>query len=227
MLVPRSGCASPLRKVKQMDDKAISKLLEDMLRSEHAPPLTDSVVDAFLASEVECPEGIVNRVRARFVERVLADLRQEPVRKVEEKLSFGRWVEQARENARLSRQDVGAAIGKDQSFIESVESGFTLPWGLKTTELARIVSLFRLHVDAVSELVSRSFALSSVRIRGEVLARSHRGRMSQERGSSTRRALDMFLAQNVKDGELNEEVTNCLGALRDELRRMGALELLS
>ncbi len=216
-----------LRREKKMSDKDISEFLNDMLRSEHAPPLTDSVVDAFLASETECSEEMVNRVRVRFVEKVLADLHQEPVRKVEEKISLGRWLEQARERAHLGRHDIGAAIGRDQLFIESIETGDTQPWGLKVSELARIVSLFGLHIDAVSELISGSFALSNIRIQGEVLARSHRGRMSQERGSSTRRALDMFLARNVERCESSEEVTNCLTALRDELQRIGALELLS
>lgn len=208
-----------------MRGEDISELFERMMRSEHAPPLTDSVVDAFLASGAECPEEMVNRVRARFVEKVLFDMHRQPVRRVEEKLSFGRWVEHARESARLSRQDVGAAVGKDQSFIESVETGVTQPWVLKAGELARIVSLFRLHVDAASELIARSFALGSVRPRGEVLARSHRGKTSPGRGSYTRRSLDVPTERDAAGGEASGEVTNCLSALRDELRRTGASEL--
>lgn len=209
-----------------MSDEDVSKLLKEMLRSEHAPPLTDSVVDAFLSSEAECSNEMVDRVRARFVEKVLADLHRDPVKRVEGKLSFGRWVEQAREGARLSRHDLGSVLGKEQSFVESVETGGTQPWHMNSGELARIVSLFRLHVDAVSDLILRSFALNNVRLRGEVLARSHRGRMSLERGSSTRRALDMYLARNVSGGEPNEEVSECLNALRDELRRIEATDLV-
>src|SRR5205085_5128862 len=162
-LALRSVCVPLMRRRRKMSDEDISKLLEKMLRSEHAPPLTDSVVDAFLASEAECPDEMVDRVRACFVEKVLADLHRTPVKRGEGKLSFGRWVEQAREGARLSRHDLGSALDKDQSFVESVETGGTQPWHMKSRELARIVSLFRLHIDAVSGLILCSFALNNVR----------------------------------------------------------------
>ena len=209
-----------------MSDDEVSKILDEVLRSEYAPPLTDSIVDAFLSSDAECSDDMIEKVRSRFAEKVLADFQTEPVRHIEGKLSFGRWVEQRREEARLSKIDLSSILGVDPTFVESVETGRTQPWDLKATVLARIVLLFKLHIDAASDLILRSFALNNVRLRGEVLARSHSGRMSLERGSTTRRALDMYLSKNVSSGEPNEQVTKCLNSLRDELRRAGASDLV-
>jgi transcriptional regulator with XRE-family HTH domain len=209
-----------------MSDDEVSNILDEMLRSEYAPPLTDSIVDAFLSSDAECSNEMIDRVRARFAEKVLADFQTNPVKHIEGKLSFGRWVEQRREEARLSKADLSSNLGVDATFVESLETGRTQPWDLKEMVLARIVSLFRLHIDAASDLILRSFALNNVRLRGEVLARSHSGRMSLERGSSTRRALDMYLSKNVSSGEPNEQVIKCLNSLRDELLRLGASDLM-
>jgi transcriptional regulator with XRE-family HTH domain len=209
-----------------MGNNDISKLLTDMLRSEEAPPLTDSLVDAFLASDAECHEGMVDRVRARFVEKVLAESCGHDITRIVEKVPFGRWMEQTREAARLSRLDLSIALGKHEHFVEAIEIGNTMPWQLKCTELARVVALFRLHIHALSDLMERSFALSSARLSGEVMARSHRGKMSSDRGSSTRRALDMYLAKNASQREPSSEVNDCLNDLRLELRRMGCDQLV-
>ena len=169
-----------------------SKLLQAMLRSENGPPLNDAVVDAFLASATESPDNMIDRVRTRFVAKLLAEIYPHPIKHVEEKLSFGRWVEQARETARISRYDIGIAMGKNEPFIEAVETGTTQPWQMKASELASLVALFKLHINAISDLITCSLAISNVRLTGNVSARSHSGRMMSRRGSSTRRALDLF-----------------------------------
>src|SRR5262249_12497686 len=105
---------------KDILDQDILDLLEDTLCSEHAPPLTDSVVDAFLAAPVESTQASVDRMRARFVEKLFADLHQEPVKEVEDQ-PFGRWIEAERRRALLTESDIANAIGKEPLYVERLE----------------------------------------------------------------------------------------------------------
>jgi hypothetical protein len=169
---------------------------------------------------------MIDRVRTGFVVKLLAEIYPHPIKHVEEKLSFGRWVEQARETARISRYDIGIAMGKNEPFIEALETGTTQPWQLKTSELASLVALFKLHINAISDLVICSFAISNLRLSGNISARSHRGKMTSRRGSSTSRALDLFLANNASNSEPNDQVKDCLNRLRAELQQLGLNNLV-
>jgi transcriptional regulator with XRE-family HTH domain len=199
--------------------------LFDFFLSETSPSLTDVVVDAFLASAAQAPVESGKRVMALFVRRVLADLHKDPVKTVEQE-SFGRWIETVRRKARLTLADIGGAIGRDATFIAQLESGAIWPWASDSHDIARLIALFRLHIDAASALVQRSFTLSKAQITGNVVARAHGGKMTKERGSSTRRALDMFLARNAKAEQLDESIIEWLAELRTRLEDRGERALL-
>jgi len=208
-----------------MSDEDILELLEDTLCSENAPPLTDSVVDAFLAAPVEASQASVDRMRARFVERLLADLHQEPVKGVEDQ-PFGRWIEAERRRALLTEGDIANAIGKEPLYVEHLETGATYPWNLNPGDIAKLIRLFRIHISAVAQLISCSFNLSRTRLAGDVIGRAHGGHATKERGDSVKRALDLYMAKNAKKQEPSGELTAWLAEVRDRLKDQGAVDLL-
>lgn len=207
-----------------MSDEDILKLIEESSRSECAPPLTDSVVDAFLATPTECTEGAVDRMRARFVKKVLSDAQKAPVKEVGDQ-PFGRWIESVRKKARLTARDIGAAIGKDQTFIEKIENGTSLPWSLPLADITNLVRLFRVHINAFTQLITSSFTLSHARVSGDVIGRSHGGKATPERGDSLRRSLDRYLAKKAKKEELSEDVKNFIRELHKNLEQQQELDL--
>lgn len=142
-----------------MSDKEILELLRESFVSEDAPPLTAEEAEMFLSAPllVELPPATLKKMRKRSAEQALARLHQEPVRRVRSHLTFGEWVAQARESARLTLTDVAAAVGKEASFFDQVEREQILPWKLAPTVMASIVTLFRIHIDAIARLLETSF----------------------------------------------------------------------
>lgn len=209
-----------------MNEEDITKLLEMTLHSEDSPELNDAVVDAFLAIETKCPPEKTERVRARFVEKILSSVHCEPVQRVDKRWSFGRWIEATRESVRLTREDVATALHKDFTFVEKVEKGESLPWKCHPSDIADVVCLFRVHMDAVQQLVVNTVAVNQIHGLGSVSARSRSGLISSDRGETTKRALDMFLAHHAAPATPDTDVSNWLNALRDTLQQRGADYLL-
>ena len=206
-------------------DRDDSALL-DLFFSEDSPPLTDAVVDAFLASPAQATGESSKRVMTLFVGKVLADLHKDPIKVVGSE-PFGRWIETVRRNARLALADIGTAIGRDAAYIEKLESGTLWPWASDPQDIARLIFLFRLHIDAASALIQRSFALSKAHVSGDVIARAHGGKMTKERGNSTKRALDMFLSRKAKTEPLDQSINDWLTKVRLQLEGQGDQDLLS
>ena len=209
-----------------MNDEEILKLLEMTICSEHSPEISDEVADAILSRYEECPPEKTARVRARFVEKVILTLHPQPVRDVAAKWPLGRWIEAIRESLRLTREDIAAAIGKEVIFVERLERGEAPPWECDPDDVADMMRLFRLHSNAASQLVNNSAAVNQARGVRSAAARSRGGHASAERGESTRRALEMFLAHNAGPAKSDAAVSEWLEALRNALRRRGLNELL-
>lgn len=141
-----------------MGEKELLELLRESLVSEKSAPLTDAEADALLSAPVKQSPVNIKRLRQGVVERILSDLYQEPTREIRRRITFGRWIQQARKAARLSLDAVATAIGKDPSFIQRIEDEDVLPWTLTVNSVADVVILFRIHIDAVEQLLSNSFA---------------------------------------------------------------------
>jgi hypothetical protein len=86
--------------------------------------------------------------------------------------------------------------------------------------------LFRIHINAFSQLVLNSAAVSQVRDVGSVAARSRSGHASPDRGESTKRALDLFLAHNAPPAKPDDNISKWIDSVRDELRRRQLSDLL-
>lgn len=210
-----------------MSDEEISKLSRDLFRSKDAPELTDSEIEEFFSTPIESPPGLVEQVYAKFVAKVFADLHPTPVRSVREEIPLGRWIESVRKKARLTREGVATALGKDESFIERLETGDVLPWNLSEGEIADLANLFRIHKDAIPRLSKYSNIVNEGRAQLNFLAaRSHSGRMSKQRRESVMRALDLWLAHNIAPTELSKEIIDWLDRVHEELVRRQATDLL-
>ena len=209
-----------------MNDEEILKLLEMTICSEHSPEISDEVADAIMSRSEECPPEKTARIRARFVEKVILTLHPQPVREISAKWPLGRWFEAIRESLRLTREDVAAAIGKEASFVERLERGEVMPWECDPGEVADLMRLFRLHSNAASQLVNNSAAVNQVSGVRSAAARSRGGHASAERGDSTKRALEIFLAHNASPAKPDTAVSDWLDALRLALLRRGLNELV-
>lgn len=188
--------------------------------------LDDALVDAFLALEPECSPERARRVERLFVKKLFEEIHREPVRSLAAKWPFHRWIESIRTSFRLTRDDIATALNKDHEFVERLENGEKLPWEFKANDIGDVVCLFRIHMNAVAELIGNSVSLSSFRGLGTVSARSHQGRMSKARGDSTKKALDLYVARNAAPVEPDKNVQRWLGDLRQELEGRHADDLL-
>lgn len=210
-----------------MSDKEMNELLREMFRSEDSPPLTDAIVDSFLALPEEYPEEKIRRMRSRFVERLLAEANPEPVRTLKEKLPFGRWLEAVRQKAKLTREDVAAVIGVEPAYVEQIETGDLAPQSLPGNELGPLVQLFRLHVDAMRHLLLTSIAVGRARANLGVAGRLTPGKEARKTADAMKLALDTYLADTVEIGaDAESEVEDCLTTVRGYLEARQARELL-
>ncbi len=201
-----------------MNDEEIIKLLELAANSVNQSVLTDEVVDRIITRTVECPQERAERIRKRYVEKLFEDLNPKPVDKIEGKSTFGRWIEAARNKVHLSRTDVAGALSQEPVFIEKLERGETLPWGCKPEFVADLMNLFRVHLNAVNQLIAASASVNQTRGVGGVAARSRGGKATKDRGESTARALELFLAHNAAPAAPDADVKEWTERLRGVLK---------
>lgn len=207
-----------------MSNEEFLKLLREACSVEE-PELNDATVDAFLSIPSECEPQSIRRIEARFVEKLFGDVHREPVRTFAARWPFNRWLESMRESVRLTRDDIAAALNRDREFIERLENGDQLPWDFKPSEIGGVVCLFRVHMTAVAELIANSVAVfQSPSV--QAVARAHRGRTSEARGRSTKRALDLYVARNAPTVELGTDINAWLEDLRKDLHGRQAQDLL-
>ncbi len=209
-----------------MNEDELLELFREATCSDEANQLDDVSVDTFLAFPAECSPARAHRIGRLFVRKLFEEIHREPVRTLSTKWPFHRWLESMRTSIRLTRDDIAIALNKDQEFIERLEKGEKLPWEFQAKDIGDVVCLFRIHINAVTELIGNSVSLAGFHGLGAVTARSHKGRMSRARGDSTKRALDLYVARNAKPIKPDPHVERWLGELRQELKNRRAQELL-
>jgi transcriptional regulator with XRE-family HTH domain len=171
-------------------------------------------------------DDVVERMRARFVRKVFSELNPEPVKVIPQRRSFGRWIEALRKSANLSRTEVAAALGKDEPFLERIESGDAPPWTFSADDIAHIVQLFRLHIDAVVQLIQNTVAGNKGRVTDPVSARA-RGRHSPGAKGLPGRAIgDRRRDHNDNPVGLDQTINSWIAELRSCLERRDAIDLL-
>jgi hypothetical protein len=203
----------------------ILKLLDDALQADSVIDVSDADADAILMQSPECSEESLQRMRRIFVEKALSGINRVPVTEAEN-TPFGRWIEKIRKKASLSSESIEKALGKRSPYIERLETGALMPWKLPASDVAELVGLFRIHIKALRQMVLASLAVNQTPLAGDVIARSHGGKVSQERGDSTKRALDMFLARNSKIVEITPEIELWLKGVTEHLERSNLASLI-
>jgi transcriptional regulator with XRE-family HTH domain len=204
--------------------------LRESLLSEDSPPLTEQEAEILLSvpTKVKGSPAAIRKLRKSFVEKLFVNLHQEPVRDVKRGYPFGAWLKEAREKARLTREDIAESIGKDASFIERVESEQVLPWTLTPSTMANIVILFRIHIDAVAQLLSASFVADEER----KLSQAMSTRPSLTSGVRAMVGGPGETPSNKDEGStsdylpMNEEIVRLLDKLRKILEQRQATHLL-
>jgi hypothetical protein len=214
-----------MKETSMNEEENLENVLHELFSSDHSPPLTDSIVDAFLSSSAQVSKESGDRVIALFVEKVLADLHKEPVKNVQAQ-TFGAWIQGIRELARLALSDIALTIGREPVYLQRLESGMTVPWDLKPEDIASLVRLFRLHMKALTCLMQKSFDVSCTPVQGNVAARAHKGKMTTDRGDATNRALKMFLARNTQEKPMDDSITEWLSNVKKQLENWQARELV-
>jgi hypothetical protein len=195
-----------------------------MLREERAT-LSDNVVDSFLDGLGEPDHARTDRVRRLFVHKLLSQLHPVPVRHVDSRWSFGRWLEAIRLSVGLTRGDIAAAITDDVRFIERVEQTDVAPWQLKASAVADLICLFRLHLSAVEILFVRSDAVLRGHHATTASARSVTSDL-HARGESARKALDLYLATKASQVPSPKLPDGTMDVMRRELERRRAFDLI-
>jgi transcriptional regulator with XRE-family HTH domain len=199
-----------------MGDEHRTKPLEETLLSDITSPLTDEMVNAYLSEARSYPRETSVRMLNQYAIKVFKKLHPNAIRYIEELITFGRWIEEKRKDALLTRADLASVLGKRTSYVERLETGKILPWTVSIIDLADLIFLFRVHIDAVPKLMERSLAVSMEYERAKREKASIRITRPEDKDPDTGKALDEHLARTLPEVELSGEVTACLQALRRE-----------
>ena len=187
----------------------VDKLLRSALRPKGSAPLTGGELEDSLLPKggIDFPPSYIERAEARFAQRVFESEHEEPIRSAGDSTTFGEFIRRIRSEATVARRAAAAAVEKDLSFINQLESGAVLPWKLPSIDVARVVKLYRIHSEAVWNLVTELTAGT----RPSII--SYNGGASQP-GSDT------------GSGMPPEEVRKWLIGFNESLRQLGAHDLL-
>lgn len=209
-----------------MDNKLLEELLDNLFVSEVSPPLTDAIVDAYLISCDKHRLEDVRDMRIRFVKKCLANLYKNPVKQISEQISFGSWIKETRKKVHLTQKDISMSVFEDESFINDIENSHTFPWQSNIENIAKLIILFRIHFDALTDLFHTSFAICENQDKLGVSARTGKNENRSKTQDAYRKALEIHFS-NKENLELNDEIRDFLDSLKDELKEKDAINLIT
>lgn len=190
-------------------DKAYD-ILRDALLAEAEIPVTEAEVEEYMnRSPLPQPEA-VDRGRSLFVRKVLIDESRSQDAEIRGDQSFGEWLIETRERARLSRKMVATALGKEESFVERVESGAITLSSLSPGDAADIKILFNLPLNSIRRFLVPTLPGYTIRRRDPPPA-----------SFNTRGMIDFNMPREASGGEpsLGDSESKWLNDLADELKR--------
>lgn len=200
-----------------MSDDEVTQLLRKALRLRKRPPVTDEEVEALLSAP-PAPPGTAERVRARFVEKAFLERNPEPARFREGGISpFGDLIAGMRKDALVTLREASAVLNQEPPFLSRLENGDVLPWLVDAEEVAGLLKLYRLHMDAVESSISIILE-SRLPFKPPPPRVDRRGDFSEA-----------FMEDRFGGGrpELRPEVVKWLADLRKALERLDATDLLN
>jgi predicted DNA-binding protein YlxM (UPF0122 family)/transcriptional regulator with XRE-family HTH domain len=194
-------------KYKELKKSGFLKLLRDTLRSGESQ-LIDEEVQESMRETVEISQASLDRGHKKFVEKVFGYLHPQPVRRVSGRETFGLWLEGKRKEGLQTSKSIARALGKKVSFVERLETGEASPLSLDISDAADIATLFRIHIDGFSQLVSNSEDI-------------------QGRGGEIKVPIPSRITEFAKNQRRpSDDPLVWLGALYEELQRRQATHLL-
>jgi hypothetical protein len=208
--------------------------LKRVLRSEYAPPMSESVIDTFLSLPQPYPPEEVEDMHKDFIEKLFADVQPKGVRHLEQILPFERLLEISIDATRTGPQDVGHFIGKDASYVRQLIKGEVLLYEMPVRNAALLVKLLRIHYELVPLLIRASIAVrrghakmqkafkEALKKKGKNIAL----RMKGQEGPDIELDTDLHYASLAGEIELSKEIESWMNNLRAELKQLGATDLL-
>ena len=209
-----------------MSDEKLKRLLNLALLSDDSDRINDETLNLIFSRMEKYPPEKLNRMQKLFVEKLFREKYPNPVTKIEKKITFGAWIQEKRRSLNLTSFDIANALELKESFIENLEVSRTHLWDFSPGLTVNFMNLYRIHFNAIKELILTSDSVNQSSGTGMVYARSRKGRMSSPRGDSTSRALESFLANNTSDTEISAEVCQWLESLKAILNNSEQTDLI-
>lgn len=198
--------------------------------------LNDTIVDSLLEQaheEVsdELKVRVKAKLRTKIVESAIASARASIAWKG---LPFGRYLEQVRNRAGLTRPVVAEWLGQTDEYLQRIERGDANPTQLPTRDVVHIIELFHIRLSAVSEMLLATVHAAQSKQTYRAAARSHGGLRHDVRSEDVERALDAF-TRKIRKRVVSEsvatepptEIKGYLVKLENELKKRGRVDLLS
>lgn len=210
-----------------MNDRETNRLLRLTFLFEHSNELSNEIVDAILSDSEECSPEMMARIQKRFIEKLFQEKHPNPIKSINHKLTFGAWLERIMKDARLTRSAVTQALQCEENILDGLAKSKLQPWECDHKLIVDLMSLFRAHYELIKQLVSTSASVNQISGTGSVLARSHGGKMTQDRGDATTRALELFLANNARTSSMPIEAEHWLNSLEVSLKEKDLIYLIN
>jgi hypothetical protein len=206
------------------DYTEIETAVMELFRSEYAPPIP-SLEGPDESMQVYFTEEDLPRMSVRITIKLIRDRFPEPLHNVEDIQPLWHWVETVRLDVLLTPRKINDALNQPLGFIERFETGQVIPWQLSALEGADIAILFRLHKDALRDLLRWSAAVYKEREAAKQDESSHPPLYGTSPGAL--RMFDLAAARMNPDAELPAEAENWLTEVISELERRQTHDLLN
>jgi len=195
-----------------------------LFRSEYAPPIPSGERSGE-STEVYFTEEDLPRMSVRITLKIIRDRHPEPLHRVEDIQPLWRWVETVRLDLLLTPRRINNALNQPLGFIERFETGQIVPWQLSPGVGADIAILFRLHKEALRDLLRWSAAAYREREAAKQAETSHPS--LNETSPGALRMFDIAAARMNPDAELPAEAENWFADVISELEQRQAHDLLN
>jgi transcriptional regulator with XRE-family HTH domain len=199
-----------------MKNENLVRYLRELAASARPRQLSEEEVDDLLAPDAESEnESDIEGVSwPRFVEAVLDNLYSEPIKTLGDKKTLGDFLLEARRATNFTREDIAAAVGKDVSFIEQIETSSPQLSSFDPEDTADLMTLLRIHIEVLEQMLPKRPVIQPKRS-GEST-----GMITLSDGSSTR------MGEFEAVLKLSERDAKWLNDVRSALERRDQLDLI-
>jgi DNA-binding XRE family transcriptional regulator len=115
-------------------------------------PVKDAQIRTGDAEYLQNPEEFRYRVRKKLAAILLSDLHKTPARKIGSTVTLGAWITEVRAQTNLTDTDLAAALDVSEEWINQIGLDAYAPWTIDYRQMADVLCLFRLHLDALEQL---------------------------------------------------------------------------